>query len=108
MFGRRTETRRTQAYQVRQQAAEQHPGYDQPEQVTNGEEGQYRTPSPSGPLSYIANYSKGLPHNRAGEVRPEAYRALLPRRTGPSSVRSTARTRTTSSRSRSASRPAAA
>jgi hypothetical protein len=40
----------------------------------NGEEEDYRT---AGGLSYIANYSKGLPHNVFGEVDSNAYRALL-------------------------------
>ncbi|MFI9006188.1 hypothetical protein ACIGNX_03005 [Actinosynnema sp. NPDC053489] len=39
-----------------------------PEHVGNGEEGDY---------PYVANYGKGLPHDEVGEVRPEAYHALL-------------------------------
>lgn len=39
-----------------------------PEHVNNGEEGDY---------PFVANYSKGLPHDDAGEVEPAAYNALL-------------------------------
>jgi hypothetical protein len=42
--------------------------------LANGEEQDYR--NASGP-TYIANYSKGLPHNAFGEVNPGAYRALV-------------------------------
>ncbi|MCA1990627.1 MAG: transthyretin-like family protein, partial [Coleofasciculus sp. S288] len=68
-------TRRTAARKIRQDAAEL--AFLRPhfQQVTNGEESAYR--NPDNQLSYIANYSKGLPHNELGEVEPEAYRALL-------------------------------
>lgn len=36
--------------------------------ANNGEEGDY---------PFIANYSKGLPHDEAGEVQPDAYKQLL-------------------------------
>jgi membrane-associated phospholipid phosphatase len=39
-----------------------------PEQLNNGEEGDY---------PFVANFSKGLPHDDAGEVEPAAYNALL-------------------------------
>jgi len=39
-----------------------------PEHINNGEEGDY---------PYIANYSKGLPHNKFGEVEFDAYNAML-------------------------------
>lgn len=39
-----------------------------PEHVNNGEEGDY---------PFVANYSKGLPHDDVGEVEPAAYNALL-------------------------------
>jgi hypothetical protein len=39
-----------------------------PEQVNNGEESDY---------PFVANYSKGLPHDDAGEVDTAAYNALL-------------------------------
>jgi len=40
----------------------------EPDQLSNGEETDY---------PHVANYSKGLPHNDAGEVEPDAYRAML-------------------------------
>ncbi|WP_020668721.1 vanadium-dependent haloperoxidase [Amycolatopsis nigrescens] len=40
-----------------------------PEQVNNGEESDFP--------SFVANYSKGLPHNEVGEVDQAAYNALL-------------------------------
>src|SRR5947199_10549360 len=39
-----------------------------PEQVNNGEEGDY---------PFVANFSKGLAHDDVGEVVPSAYNALL-------------------------------
>ena len=39
-----------------------------PEHINNGEESDY---------PFVANYSKGLPHDDAGEVEPDAYNALL-------------------------------
>ena len=39
-----------------------------PDHINNGEEGDY---------PYVANYSKGLPHNEFGEVEPAAYNAML-------------------------------
>jgi hypothetical protein len=39
-----------------------------PDQVNNGEEGDY---------PYLANFSKGLPHNEVGEVDTDAYNTLL-------------------------------
>ncbi|MEU3252237.1 vanadium-dependent haloperoxidase [Streptomyces sp. NPDC006997] len=39
-------------------------------QTANGEESDYA------PLPFIANYSKGLPHNELGEVDPAAYNLL--------------------------------
>jgi hypothetical protein len=44
--------------------------------LTNGEESAYRSPPPLNQLTYIANYSKGLPHNGLGEVDVVAYQAL--------------------------------
>lgn len=77
MLARRTEMRYTEAHRIRVEAAEHATSQPFPEQVNNGEEAQYRTPTPNGPLRYIANYSKGLPHNLIGEVAPAAYRKLL-------------------------------
>jgi hypothetical protein len=47
-----------------------HPRHD-----NNGEEALYR--NGQNRLNYIANYSKGLPHDDDGEVDPRAYRTLL-------------------------------
>jgi hypothetical protein len=70
-------TRRTAARQTREEAAELAFLRLHPQHLSNGEEAAYRSPSPLNRLSYIANYSKGLPHDPVGEVDPAAYRALL-------------------------------
>src|SRR5882672_1988293 len=67
--------RRSQALQVRREAAALAFQRQHPAQINNGEEADYR--SPANQLSYIANYSKGLHHNALGEVVPSDYRALL-------------------------------
>jgi len=54
---------------IREQAADQAYRRRHPHNMNNGEEAAYP--------SYIANYTKGLPHDNIGEVRPWAYRALL-------------------------------
>jgi len=61
--------RRAAAFQVRLRAAQAERQLPLPDQVANGDEDRY--------ASRIANYSKGLPHNRLGEVDGNAYRALL-------------------------------
>ena len=60
--------RRHQAFQIRQQAALHQRNLPFPAHPDNGEEQDY---------PYLANYSKGLPHNGLGEVEPTAYQALL-------------------------------
>lgn len=60
--------RRTEARLSRLASAEALDRQPWPEHVNNGEEGDY---------PHVANYSKGLPHDEAGEVRPEAYNTLL-------------------------------
>jgi hypothetical protein len=60
--------RSTLARKSRQEAAEALSRLPWPEHVNNGEEGDY---------PFVANYSKGLPHDEAGEVEPAAYNALL-------------------------------
>jgi hypothetical protein len=72
---RRVNTRRTEARQLREEAAEVAFLRPHPDHVSNSEESDYRRPS--GDLSYIANYSKGLRHNGLGEVNVSNYRALL-------------------------------
>lgn len=68
-------TRRTSARNIRTDAARQAHLRPHPAHLTNGEESAYR--NALNQLSYIANYSKGLPHDALGEVDPAAYRALL-------------------------------
>ncbi|MEC4819591.1 MAG: vanadium-dependent haloperoxidase [Scytonema sp. PMC 1069.18] len=46
-----------------------------PAHICNGEEQDYR--GEDGELNYIANFSKGLPHNYLGEVDRNAYDAFL-------------------------------
>jgi len=67
--------RRSQALQVRREAAALAFQRQPPAHINNGEEADYR--SAANQLSYIANFSKGLHHNALGEVVPEDYRALL-------------------------------
>jgi membrane-associated phospholipid phosphatase len=80
-------TRRTVARETRREASEIGFLRPHPDHPTNGEEAAYTNPNPPPPppppapipstLTYIANYSKGLPHNNVGEVDPAAYRAML-------------------------------
>jgi membrane-associated phospholipid phosphatase len=60
--------RSTLARASRLEAAEALTRLPWPEHVNNGEEGDY---------PFVANFSKGLPHDDTGEVVPEAYNALL-------------------------------
>lgn len=60
--------RRTDARLSRLAAAEALDRHQWPEHANNGEEGDY---------PYVANYSKGLPHDKVGEVQPEAYNTML-------------------------------
>ncbi|MEU4447221.1 vanadium-dependent haloperoxidase [Actinosynnema sp. NPDC050801] len=60
--------RRTEARLSRLASADALDRQPWPEHVNNGEEGDY---------PHVANYSKGLPHDEVGEVRPEAYNTLL-------------------------------
>ena len=83
MIDGRIYTRRAKARKVREEAAELAFLRPHPDHLNNGEEAEYRRPFPppppanNGELSYIANYSKALPHNRFGEVNQRAYRTLL-------------------------------
>jgi hypothetical protein len=72
---RRVSTRRSDARRFREEAAALAAARTHPDQVSNGEESEYVRPN--GQLSYVANYSKALPHNQFGEVNPAAYRSLL-------------------------------
>src|SRR5512144_1473523 len=68
-------TRRTIAREIREEAAELAWLREHPQQRSNGEESDYR--NANNQLSFIANYSKSLPHLRTGEVAGAAYRAVL-------------------------------
>lgn len=58
-----------QAYLVRHRAALSHKSVPLPAQQTNGDEGLY--------ANKIANFTKGLPHNAAGEVELTSYADLM-------------------------------
>jgi hypothetical protein len=60
--------RRTRARALRVRLADAEFACPVPDHLNNGEEIDY---------PYLANYSKGLPHNEFGEVDPKAYRRLL-------------------------------
>ncbi|WP_247512538.1 hypothetical protein [Bradyrhizobium sp. 157] len=66
--------RRTEALKIRTEAAQISTLSEYPSHVSNGEEQDY---SNAGGPSFIANYSKGLPHNAFGEVNRRAYRAMV-------------------------------
>jgi membrane-associated phospholipid phosphatase len=68
-------TRRTEARELREEAAERAFLRPHRDHISNAEEAEYRRPN--GELSYIANYSKGLRHNNLGEVIARSYRSLL-------------------------------
>jgi hypothetical protein len=74
MFGRLVYTRYDRARRIREEAAELAARRPTPDHLNNGEESQYRD---AGGLSYIANYSKGLPHTFEGEVDRAVYQDML-------------------------------
>lgn len=61
--------RAEQAYKVRLVAAHRQREMPLPEQLNNGDDERYPTK--------FASYSKGLPHNKLGEVDPRAYESLM-------------------------------
>ncbi|MEJ7655118.1 MAG: hypothetical protein WKH64_18170 [Chloroflexia bacterium] len=75
MFTHRVYTRRSEAYKLREEAASTATSTPHQDYLNNGEESEYR--NAGNDLSYVANYSKGLPHNAFGEVNAPAYRAML-------------------------------
>ena len=66
--------RRTRAREVRIDATDLAYLRPHPEHVSNGDELRYRI---GGDLSYIGNYTKGLPHDALGHADPSAYRAMV-------------------------------
>jgi hypothetical protein len=66
--------RKKLGYQIRKRAADRTYGIPWPDHINNGEEDDYLE---NGHRTYIANYSKGLPHNKLGEVDRKAYETLL-------------------------------
>ncbi len=75
MFNRLINSRRKDAYEVRQTANEMSNSRPQPDHINNGEEERYQ--NPEGKLSYIANFSKALLHDLLGEVVPDAYKIMV-------------------------------
>lgn len=63
--------RREEAFQLRTRIAGYYRAHRIPLHQNNGDEHRY------GDRNYYANYSKGLPHDRHGEVDADAYRTLL-------------------------------
>ena len=59
------------SYEIREKAARSETKVPIPRQITNGDERRYSN------SNFIANFSKGLPHNSLGEVDPVAYLSLL-------------------------------
>ncbi len=74
MFAHGILSRRSQARKIREEAAELAFLRPHLDHLNNGEETQFR--GPAGP-NFIANFSKGLPHDSIGEVVPAHYQALL-------------------------------
>src|SRR5919108_4095232 len=66
--------RKKMGFDVRKRAADMTYGIPWPDHPNNGEENDYRE---NGHPTYIANYSKGLVHNKLGEVDRESYESLL-------------------------------
>jgi hypothetical protein len=66
--------RKKMGFEIRNRAAERTYGVKWPDHINNGEENDYFE---NGHPTYIANYTKGLPHNKLGEVDREAYETLL-------------------------------
>lgn len=68
MVAERDHARRLKAQEIREKVAKIAFERAHPQCINNGEEGMY---------GYLANFHKGLLHNRFGEVQHSAYRALL-------------------------------
>src|SRR5215203_2719825 len=70
----RESARKARGFKLRKRAAERTYGIKWPDHPNNGEEDDYRE---NGHRTYIANYSKGLRHNKLGEVDRESYESFL-------------------------------
>jgi hypothetical protein len=66
--------RKRMGFEIRKAAAERTYGGEWPDHPNNGEEDDYRE---DGHRTYIANYSKGLMHNKLGEPDRESYESFL-------------------------------
>jgi len=62
-------SRKERAYEIRNAAAMSHKSSPASRQMSNGDEDRYQ--------NRIASFTKALPHNRLGEVEPQAYDRLL-------------------------------
>ena len=70
----RESARKARGFKLRKRAAERTYGIKWPDHPNNGEEDDYRE---NGHRTYIANYSKGLRHNKLGEVDRKSYESFL-------------------------------
>lgn len=79
MYNRLINPRPINAYQLRKKAAKTARHYPYRDHRNNAEEEDYRNLNApfKGQLNYIGNFSKGLKHNKFGEVDPQAYRAMV-------------------------------
>src|SRR5829696_6632330 len=73
--------RKKMGFEIRKRAAERTYGIEWPDHKNNGEEDDYRE---DGHRTYIANYSKGLMHNKLGEPDRESYESFLRAAKSPS------------------------
>jgi hypothetical protein len=77
----RESARKARGFKLRKRAAERTYGIKWPDHLNNGEEDDYRE---NGHRTYIANYSKGLRHNKLGEPDRESYKSFLRAAKSPS------------------------
>jgi hypothetical protein len=77
----RESARKARGFKLRKRAAERTYGIKWPDHPNNGEEDDYRE---NGHRTYIANYSKGLRHNKLGEPDRESYKSFLRAAKSPS------------------------
>jgi hypothetical protein len=77
----RESARKARGFKLRKRAAERTYGIKWADHPNNGEEDDYRE---NGHRTYIANYSKGLRHNKLGEPDRESYKSFLRAAKSPS------------------------